>query len=87
MIIKEVVSLIKRPKDAPIKLVLIKVESEGLKGKKKDLIIKRYFKVLYKDCIFKGDLKRQLEFFFPENIKQNFPERDYSPYQKEGTSI
>ena len=85
--IKEAVSLIKGPKDKPIKLVLLRVNEAGKKKKINVRIVRDTFKVPNKEFIYEGDLRRQLEFFFPENIKQNFPERDYSPYQKEGTSI
>jgi len=50
-------------------------------------IVRDTFKVTNKDFIYEGDLRRQLEFFFPENIKQIFPENDYSPSQRKGTSI
>ena len=83
----EAVSLIKGPIDKPIKLVLLRVNESGKKEKINVRIVRDTFKVPNKDFIYKGDMRRQLEFFFPENIKQNFPERDYSPYQKEGTSI
>ena len=32
-------------------------------------------------------MRRQLEFFFPENLKEIFPENDFFPNQKKGTSI
>ena len=85
--ITEAVSLIKGPIDKPIKLVLLRVNEAGKKKKINVRIVRDTFKVPNKEFIYEGDLRRQLEFFFPEKIKQNFPERDYSPYQKEGTSI
>ena len=85
--IKEAVSLIKGPKDKPIKLVLLRVNEAGKKKKINVRIVRDTFKVPNKEFIYEGDLRRQLEFFFPENIKQIFPENDYSPNQKEGTSI
>ena len=85
--IKEAVSLIKGPKDKPIKLVLLRVNEAGKKKKINVRIVRDTFKVPSKDFIYKGDMRRQLEFFFPENIKQIFPENDYSPNQKEETSI
>ena len=45
------------------------------------------FKGSNKDFMYEGDLRGKLEFFFPENIKQIFPENDYSPNQRRGTSI
>ena len=85
--ITEAVSLIKGPKDKPIKLVLLRVNEAGKKEKINVRLVRDTFKVPNKDYIYEGDLKRQLEFFFPENIKQIFPENDYSPNQRKGTSI
>ena len=85
--IKEAVSLIKGPKDKPIKLVLLRVNEAGKKKKINVRIVRDTFKAPNKEFMYEGDLKRQLEFFFPENIEQNFPENDFSPYQKEGISI
>ena len=85
--ITEAVSLIKGPKDKPIKLALLRVNEEGKKEKINVRLVRDTFKVPNKDYIYEGDLKRQLEFFFPENIKQIFPENDYSPNQRKGTSI
>ncbi len=85
--IKEAVSLIKGPKDKPIKLVLFRVNEVGKKKKINVRIVRDTFKVPEKDFIYEGDLKRKLEFFFPENIKQIFPENEYSPNQRKGTSI
>ena len=50
-------------------------------------LVRDTFKVLNKDYIKEGDLKRQLEFFFPENIKQIFLENNFSPRLKEESSI
>ncbi len=85
--ITEAVSLIKGPKDKPIKLVLLRINEVGKKEKINVRIVRDTFKVPNKDFIYEGDLRRQLEFFFPENIKQIFPENDYSPNQRKGTSI
>ena len=85
--INEAVSLIKGPKDKPIKLVLSRINEAGKKEKINVRLVRDTFKVPNKDFIYEGDLKRQLEFFFPENIKQIFPENDYSPNQRKGTSI
>ena len=85
--ITEAVSLIKGPKDKPIKLALLRVNEEGKKEKINVRLVRDTFKVPNNDFIYEGDLKRQLEFFFPENIKQIFPENDYSPNQRKGTSI
>ena len=85
--IREAVSLIKGPIDKPIKLVLIRVNESGKKEKINVRLVRDTFKVPNNDFIYEGDLKRQLEFFFPENIKQICPENDYSPNQRKGTSI
>ena len=85
--ITEAVSLIKGPKDKPIKLALLRVNEEGKKEKINVRLVRDTFKVPNNDFIYEGDLRRQLEFFFPENIKQIFPENDYSPNQRKGTSI
>ena len=50
-------------------------------------LVRDTFKVPNKDYLYEDDLRRQLEFFFPENKEQIFPENDHSPNQKEGTSI
>ena len=85
--ITESVSLIKGPKDKSIKLVLLRVNESGKKEKINVRLVRDTFKVPNKDFIYEGDLRRQLEFFFPEKIKQIFPLNDYSPNQKKGTSI
>ena len=85
--ITEAVSLIKGPIDKPIKLVLLRVNESGKKEKINVRLVRDTFKVPNNDFIYEGDLRRQLEFFFPENIKQIFPENDYSPNQRKGTSI
>ncbi len=77
--ITEAVSLIKGPIDKPIKLVLLRVNESGKKEKINVRLVRDTFKVPNNDFIYEGDLRRQLEFFFPENIKQIFPENDYSP--------
>ena len=85
--IKEAVSLIKGPKYKPIKLALIRVNEAGKKKKINVRMVRDTFKVPNKDLLYEGDLRRQLEFFFPGNIKQIFPENEYSPNQRKGTSI
>ena len=87
MDIIEAVSLIKGPKDKPIKLVLLRVNEAGKKEKINIRLVRDIFKVHNKDYLYEGDLIRQLELFFPENIKQIFPENDYSPNQTKGASI
>ena len=50
-------------------------------------LVRDTFKVPNNEFTYEGDLRRQLEFFFPENIKQIFSENDYSPNQRKGISI
>ena len=85
--ITEAVSLIKGPIDKPIKLTLLRVNEAGKKEKINVRLVRDTFKVSTKDYLYEGDLRRQLEFFFPENIKQIFPENDSSSKLKKGTSI
>ena len=85
--IKEAVSLIKGPKDKPIKLVLSRVNEVSKKKKINVRIVRDTFKVPNKEYLYEGDIRSPLEFFFPKNIKQIFPENDYSPNQRKGTSI
>ena len=85
--ITEAVSLIKGPIDKPIKLVLLRVNESGKKEKINVRLVRDTFKVPNNDFIYEGDLRRQLEFLFPENIKQFFPENDFLPNQRKGTSI
>ena len=81
------VSIIKGSKDKPIKLVLLRVNEAGKKEKINVRLVRDTFNVPNKDYTYEGDLKRQLEFFFPENIKQIFPENNFSPRLKEESSI
>ena len=83
--LKEAVSLIKGPTDKPITLVLLRVNEAGKKEKINVRLVRDTFKVPQKEFIYEGDLKKQLEFFFPENIKGIFPENNYSPNQNKGT--
>ena len=83
--IKEAVSLIKGPKDKPIKLVLLRVNEAGKKEKINVQLVRDTFKVPNK--FYEGNLRRQLEFFFPENLKEIFPENELSPNKRRGTSI
>ena len=85
--IREAVSLIKGPKDKPIKLTLLRVNEEGKKEKINVRLLRDTFKVPNKEYLYEGDIRRQLEFFFPENLKEIFPENELSPNQKKGTSI
>ncbi len=85
--ITEAVSLIKGPIDKPIKLVLLRVNESGKKEKINIRLVRDTFKAPNKEYLYEGDMKRQLEFFFPENIKQIFPENNFSPRLKEETSI
>ena len=85
--ITEAVSLIKGPKDKPIRLALLRVNEEGKKEKINVRLVRDTFKVPKNDFIYEGDLRRQLEFFFPDNLKQIFPENNFSPRLEEGTSI
>ena len=85
--ITEAVSLIKGPKDKPIRLALLRVNEEGKKEKINVRLVRDTFKVPKNDFIYEGDLRRQLEFFFPDNLKQVFPENNFSPRLEEGTSI
>ena len=83
--ITEAVSLIKGPKDKPIKLVLLRVNEAGKKEKINVQLVRDTFKVPNK--FYEGNLRRQLEFFFPENLKEIFPENELSPNKRRGTSI
>ena len=85
--IKEAVSLIKGPKDKPIKLALLRVNEEGKKEKINVRLVRDTFKVPNKEYLYEGDMRRQLEFFFPENLKEISPENELSPNKKKGTSI
>ena len=85
--IREAVSLIKGPKDKPIKLALLRVNEEGKKEKINVRLLRDTFKVPNKEYLYEGDIRRQLEFFFPENLKEIFPENELPPNQKKGTSI
>ena len=85
--ITEAVSLIKGPINKPIKLVLLRVNESGKKEKINVRLVRDTFKVPNKEYLYEGDMRRQLEFFFPENLKEIFPENELSPNQKKGTSI
>ena len=83
--IREAVSLIKGPINKPIKLVLLRVNEVGKKEKINVQLVRDTFKV--PNNFYEGNLRRQLEFFFPENLKEIFPENKLSPNQKRGISI
>ena len=80
MSIKEAVSLKKGPKDNPINLLLLRV-NEAVK-KINVWLIRDTFKVPNKKYLYEGDLKRQLEFFFPENIKKIFEKLNFRQIKK-----
>ena len=85
--IQKAVSLIKGPTDKPIKLVLSRINEAGKKEKIKVRLVRDTFKVPNKDYLYKGDMRRQLEFFFPENLKEIFPENELYLNQEKGSSI
>ena len=85
--ITEAVSLIKGPIDKPIKLVLLRVNESGKKEKINVRLIRDTFKVPNKEYLYEEDMRRQLEFFFPKDLKEIFPENELYPNQKKGTSI
>ena len=85
--IRQAVSLIKGPINKPIKLVLLRVNKSGKKEKINVRLVRDTFKVPNKEYLYEGDLRRQFEFFFPEDLKEIFPENELSPNQKKGTSI
>ena len=65
MDIKKTFSLIKGPKDNPIKLVFLRVFEAGEKSKNINVrLVRNTFKVPNKDNIYEDDLRIQLEFFF-----------------------
>ena len=78
--ITEAVFLIKGPKDNPIKLVLLKVNEASKKEKINVRVVRDTFKITNK--LYESNLRRQLEFFFPENLKEIYPENELSPNQK-----
>ena len=85
--ITEAVSLIKGPINKPIKLVLLRVNESGKKEKINVRLIRDTFKVPNKEYLYEEDMRRQLEFFFPKDLKEIFPENELYPNQKKGTSI
>ena len=85
--ITEAVSLIKGPIDKPIKLVLLRVNESDKKEKINVRLVRDTFKVPNKEYLYEGDMRRQLEFFFPKDLKEIFPENELYPNQKKGTSI
>ena len=80
--LREAVSLIKGPIDKPIKLVLLRVNESDKKEKINVRLVRDTFKVPNKEYLYEGDMRRQLEFFFPENLKEIIPESELSPNQK-----
>ena len=83
----EAVSLIKGPINKPIKLVLLRVNESGKKEKINVRLVRDTFEFPNKEYLYDEDMKRQLEFFFPENLKEISPENEISPNQKQETSI
>ena len=67
--IKEAVSLIKGPKDKPIKLQLLRVNAKGEEKKFNVPLVRDIFSIPNNNYLYKSDIKRELEFFFPENFK------------------
>ena len=76
--IREAISLIKGPIDKPIKLVLLRINEVGKKEKIHVRLVRDTFKVPSKEYLYEGDIRRQLEFFFPENLKEIFPQNELS---------
>ena len=50
-------------------------------------LVRDIFSITNKEYLNEDELKRQLEFFLPENIKQIFPENNFYPRLKERTPI
>ena len=75
--IKEAVSLIKGPKDKPIKLQLLRVNAKGEEKKFNVPLVRDIFSIPNNNYLYKSDIKRELEFFFPENFKQIFQENNF----------
>ena len=85
--LKEAVSLIKGPKDKPIKLLLSRFNEKSEREKINIQLVRDIFRIPNKEYLYEGNIKRELEFFFPENMKQIFPENNSLPRLKKGTSI
>ena len=79
--ITEAISLIKGPINEPIKLVLLRVNKSSKKEKINIRLVRDTFKVPKKEYLYEEEMKRQLEFFFPENLKKIFPKNDFTPNQ------
>ncbi len=74
--------------DSPAASADIQPNDVIIKGKKEKInvrLVRDTFKVPNK--FYEGNLRRQLEFFFPENLKEIFPENELSPNKRRGTSI
>ena len=56
-----------------------------VKRKKNARLVRDTFKVPKK--LYESNLKRQLEFFFPENLKEIFPENGLSPNKKSNLNL
>ena len=48
----------------------------SLKKKINVRIVRDTFKVYDKEYLYEGDIRRQLEFFFPEDLKEILPENE-----------
>tara|TARA_Y100001933_G_scaffold125289_1_gene125114 strand:+ start:91 stop:264 length:174 start_codon:yes stop_codon:yes gene_type:complete len=48
-------------------------------------LVRDTFKVPNK--LYEGNLRRQLELFFPENLKEFLPESEFSPNQKKNLNV
>ena len=48
-------------------------------------LVRDTFKVPNK--LYEGNLRRQLELFFPENLKEFLPENEFSPNQKKNLNV
>ena len=86
-VIKEEVSLIKGTRTKVIKILLLRVNEKGEQEKINVRLVRDIFSIPNKNYLYEGDIKRELEFFFPENIQQILPENNSLPKLKEGTSI
>ena len=50
-----------------------------IKEKINNPLVRDIFSIPNKNYLYKSDIKRELEFFFPENFKQIFQENNFSP--------
>ena len=85
--LKKAVSLIKGPKGKPIKLLLSRVNEKSERKKINIRLVRDIISIPNNEYLYEGNIKKELEFFFPENIKKIFPENNFLPRVKKGTSI